>query len=318
MTLAFFLAAGTGAALASVDNRLYIEGTNTEFDQSFWLVGGWTYAPVRELTEKMGWQLAYDEDSDRIKISNAIGDQLSFKTGTSEIIYNGKTYELSEAPKAKEGSAYFPLRILAEAMHANVGWRKEESTPVIEMQPEHIVASGDTLWSIAQKHQTTVKALQIRNGLSDEPLNTGMRLKVVIPGFLLPNVKVAVTQPEAASEIDQAEWTLLAKLVQLEAGNESYEGKLAVACVVMNRVRNGNYPNTVKGVIYEPNQFSPAGNGKLSKAKPSKDSMKAAKAALSGENNVPGAVYFFNPKREPEKLKKVKVVATIGNHVFAK
>jgi spore germination cell wall hydrolase CwlJ-like protein len=56
----------------------------------------------------------------------------------------------------------------------------------------------------------------------------------------------------------------------------------------------------------------------LDKTTPSKDSLKAARAALSGENNVPGAVYFFNPKREPGKLKKVTVVKEFGHHVFAK
>lgn len=317
-TLGLFLMAGTGAALASGDDMLYIEGQKVEMSQSLWLVDGRTYAPVREFADKMGWQLTHQVGTGQITISNAIGDTLSFKTGMSEIHYNGSTYEISGTVKAKNGSAYVPLRLLAEAMHANVGWQEQEKMSVIETEQEHIVESGDTLWSIAQKHQTTAASLQIRNGISDEPLKIGQRLKVVIPRFLESSPKVTATKLEAAADVDQAELILLAKLVETEAGNEPYEGKLAVASVVMNRVNDGSYPNTVKGVIYEPYQFSPARNGKLEKATASKDSIKAAKAALSGENNVPGAVYFFNPKLEPAKLKKVKVVATIGNHVFAK
>ncbi|WP_052476293.1 cell wall hydrolase [Cohnella kolymensis] len=310
--------AGTGAALASGDNTLYIEGDKMEMNQSFWFVDGRTYAPVREFADLMGWKLSHNAGTGQITITNDIGDTFSFKTGSSEIHYNGNTYEISATVKAKDGSAYLPVRLVAEAMHANVGWRAEEKMSVIEKEQERIVESGDTLWSIAQAHQTTAEALKIRNGISDDSLQIGQRLKVVIPEFLVRNPQVTAAKSEAAADIDQAELMLLAKLVETEAGNEPYEGKLAVASVVMNRVSDGNYPNTVKGVIYEPYQFSPARNGTLAKTTASKDSIKAAKAALSGENNVPGAVYFFNPKLEPAKLKRVTVVAKIANHVFAK
>ena len=54
---------------------------------------------------------------------------------------------------------------------------------------------------------------------------------------------------------------LFARLIQCEAGEEPYEGQVAVGAVVMNRVRSGAYPNTVKGVIYASGQFTPAGSG---------------------------------------------------------
>ncbi|MDB4866182.1 MAG: LysM peptidoglycan-binding protein [Cohnella sp.] len=314
--------AGTGAALASGDHTLYMEGKKVEMSENLWMVDGWTYVPVREFADKMGWQLTYDEGTAEVTIRNAIGDTFSFKTGTSEIHFNGSTYKISAEVKVKDGNAYLPVRLLAEAMHTNVGWREEEKLAVVETEQEYIVASGDTLSSIAEAHQTTVKALQIRNGISDEPLQIGQQLKVVVPGFLqpspTPSPKVAAAKPAAAADVNQADLNLLAKLVQVEAGYEPYEGKLAVASVVMNRVHDCSYPNTVKGVIYEPYQFPPAKNGLLAKATASKECMKAAKAALSGVNNVPGAVYFFNPKVDPVKLNKVKVVAKIGNHVFAK
>ena len=56
---------------------------------------------------------------------------------------------------------------------------------------------------------------------------------------------------------------LLAALIQCEAGEEPYEGQVAVGAVVMNRVRSGAYPNTVKGVIYASGQFTPAGSGQV-------------------------------------------------------
>ena len=88
---------------------------------------------------------------------------------------------------------------------------------------------------------------------------------------------------------------LLGALVQCEAGNQCYEGKLAVAAVVMNRVRSGAYPNTIGGVIYASGQFTPAGNGKVERrlelgVDPS--CLQAAQEAIAGATNVGTATHF--------------------------
>ncbi len=88
---------------------------------------------------------------------------------------------------------------------------------------------------------------------------------------------------------------LLGALVQCEAGNQCYEGKLAVAAVVMNRVRSGAYPNTIGGVIYASGQFTPAGNGKVQQrlelgVDPS--CLQAAQEAINGATNVGTATHF--------------------------
>lgn len=112
----------------------------------------------------------------------------------------------------------------------------------------------------------------------------------------------------AASE----EAALLAALVKMEAGGESYEGKLAVASVVVNRVRSGGYPNSVSGVIYQSGQFPGAGNGTLASIIASGaggDNKRAAVEALSGATNV--SYLHFN---------SVSRIGTgghvIGNHCF--
>ncbi len=95
--------------------------------------------------------------------------------------------------------------------------------------------------------------------------------------------------------IDTTEDVLLGALVQCEAGNQPYEGQLAVAAVVMNRVRSGAYPNTVSGVIYASGQFGPALSGKVEAqvAKGVKDScMQAAREAINGATNIGGATHF--------------------------
>ncbi len=106
--------------------------------------------------------------------------------------------------------------------------------------------------------------------------------------------------------------TLLAALIQCEAGSESYEGKLAVGAVVVNRVKSGSYPNTVYDVIFASGQFTPAGSGKLARVieggKISSGCMQAANEALSGVTNVGSATHFRRAGGRDGIV--------IGNHVF--
>lgn len=88
---------------------------------------------------------------------------------------------------------------------------------------------------------------------------------------------------------------LLAAIVYCEVGNQPFQGKLAVANVILNRVESSLFPNSIKGVIYARRQFSPARNGRLDKALRNgvpKSCYEASRAALDGNNNVKGYFYF--------------------------
>ncbi len=92
---------------------------------------------------------------------------------------------------------------------------------------------------------------------------------------------------------------LLAALIYCEAGIETYNGKLAVGAVVMNRVRSGAYPNTVSGVIFASGQFTPAMNGKVARVYGGdipESCWEAARAAINGETNVGDATHFRSLK----------------------
>lgn len=126
-------------------------------------------------------------------------------------------------------------------------------------------------------------------------------------------------EKEARRHVNYGEYTtdadttlLLAALIQCEAGGESYEGKVAVGAVVMNRVRSAAYPDTIHGVIYASGQFTPAMNGKVNRVYESgrimESCIEAAKEALSGVSNV-GDLTHFRRNNGREGL-------VIGNHVF--
>lgn len=123
-----------------------------------------------------------------------------------------------------------------------------------------------------------------------------------------------------------ADLKLLACLVHAEAGDQSYEGRLAVANVVLNRVKSSKYPNTIKEVIYQSGQFTVAKSGSLQKqldnyknytSKSQKLSIKAAKDALEGANNIGKRMYFHMYKsavRDGHNKKASSV--KIGDHLF--
>lgn len=113
-----------------------------------------------------------------------------------------------------------------------------------------------------------------------------------------------------AASVDDV--TLLAALIQCEAGSECYEGQLAVGAVVMNRVKSGAYPSSIYEVIYQPSQFPPAGRGSVASiaaSGPKASCIQAAQQAISGMDNTGGARSFC-------RASSGRAGVVIGNHVF--
>lgn len=118
--------------------------------------------------------------------------------------------------------------------------------------------------------------------------------------------------------ITNDELYLLSKLVSSEARGESYEGQVAVAAVVINRVLDSRFPNNIKDVIYQKNAFSVVNNGEIYK-NPTDSAYKAAREALYGSDPTSGAIYFWNPEIATcSWIKTLDPYKRIGNHVFAK
>ena len=100
----------------------------------------------------------------------------------------------------------------------------------------------------------------------------------------------------ARAQIAAEDQKLLASIIFCEAGNQPYEGQVAVGAVIMNRVRSGVYPNSISEVIYQSGQFSPAMSGWLDRvhanAGYSESALQAAEDALNGSNPVGDCLYF--------------------------
>ena len=118
---------------------------------------------------------------------------------------------------------------------------------------------------------------------------------------------------EIQAQQKEADVRLLAALIYCEAGNQPYDGKVAVGAVVMNRIASSRFPNTLEGVIYQRGQFGPAMTGKLGRVlasgKAPASCYQAAQDALNGVSPV-GNALFFNTGRPGSAGYK------LGDHYF--
>lgn len=167
----------------------------------------------------------------------------------------------------------------------------------------HTVNSGETFWKIGSKYGVSVQALKAANNQTSNLLYVGQKL-------VIPN-----------SSISAADKDLMARLVSAEAKGESYAGKVAVATVILNRLSHPNFPNTIRGVIYQIDAghyaFTPVQNGTINQAA-DEASKKAVNEALAFRGQGNGSLYFYNPKTASSKwILSRKVTVTIGNHRFA-
>lgn len=126
----------------------------------------------------------------------------------------------------------------------------------------------------------------------------------------LEKAKLTANQGAYSASVDEV--TLLAALIHTEAGNQPYDGKLAVGAVVLNRVKSPKYPNSIAEVIYAPGQFGPASNGSLAQALQNgidADCLQAAREALEGATTVGDAKSFHRAGGGENGI-------VIGAHVF--
>ena len=131
------------------------------------------------------------------------------------------------------------------------------------------------------------------------------------------NKEITETKKEIISLNDE-QLNLLSKLVSAEARGESYEGQVAVAAVVLNRVQDDRFPDSIEGVIYQKNAFSVVKNGYIN-IQATEESYNAAKEALYGNDPTNDAIYFWNPDISTcSWINTLDPHLRIGNHVFAR
>lgn len=110
---------------------------------------------------------------------------------------------------------------------------------------------------------------------------------------------------------------MISRMVAAEARGEPFNGQVAVAAVIVNRVRNPHFPGTVNGVIFQPAAFSPVSDGAFWRVTPTEEHVRAARYALNGWDPTYGATFFWNPQTATSKwVWSRKIITKIGKHIF--
>lgn len=155
--------------------------------------------------------------------------------------------------------------------------------------------------------ESAVKAFQRKNGLTADGIvgkKTAAALGINIDGG----------SSQAAS--NSGNLYLLARLVHGEARGEPYRGKVAVAAVVLNRVKSASFPNTVAGVIYQSGAFDAVSDGQINLT-PDSESINAARDAMNGWDPTNGCLYYYNPRTATSRwMLSRPVLLRIGDHAF--
>lgn len=165
--------------------------------------------------------------------------------------------------------------------------------------------SGGVDGVFGSKTTAAVKLFQKKNGLTADGI-VGTKTAAAM-GISLSSSSGGSTSGDAY---------LLARCVYAEARGEPYVGQVAVAAVVLNRVKSSSFPNTIAGVIYQPYAFTAVADGQINLS-PNATAIRAARDAMNGWDPTYGCLFYYNPKTATSAwIRKKEVHLSIGRHVF--
>lgn len=140
-------------------------------------------------------------------------------------------------------------------------------------------------------------------------------------------VTVETPEPVQTRQTKEASWSLdwsaddsyiLAKIAMAEAEGEDTEGKALVILVVLNRVWDDSFPDTIEEVVMQENQFSPVANGRYDRVEPDSDCWDALELVMGGWDESEGALYFESMSLSTWHQRNLKYLFKHGNHYFYK
>lgn len=181
---------------------------------------------------------------------------------------------------------------------------------------KYTVKPGDSLFLIARQLGVSVNVLKNSNGLKNDIIYPGQKLSTSL------NLRstAVVSRGFGHESISVSEFDVLARIITAEADNQSYDTKVAVGAVVLNRVKSNLFPNTIRGVVYQVDaggryQFEPVLNGWINRPA-SETAKKAARDALSGIDPSNNALYFWESWVKNAYLNSRPVSRVMGAFTF--
>lgn len=205
-------------------------------------------------------------------------------------------------------SVMLPAAVLAENLR--YGSRGEKVKELQQKLKRWGYYTGSIDGIFGSGTQAAVKKFQKKNGLTADGI-VGPQTAAAL-GMRL----ASSSSSSGSSGSSSGDLYLLARLVHGEARGEPYKGKVAVAAVVLNRVRSSSFPNTIAGVIYQKGAFDAVSDGQIN-MEPDNESIRAARDAMNGWDPSNGCLYYYNPRTATSRwMLSRPVLLNIGQHAF--
>jgi len=161
------------------------------------------------------------------------------------------------------------------------------------------------------KTLAAVKKFQRKNGLTADGIAGTDTLHAL-------GIYNSSSKSSSSSSVSNSNLNLISRFVYAESRGEPYTGQVAVASVILNRVKDSRFPNTVSGVVYQSGAFTCVSDGQINLT-PNSTAKKAAQDAINGWDPSYGAIYYFNPATATSKwIWSRPMTVTIGHHRFCK
>ena len=163
------------------------------------------------------------------------------------------------------------------------------------------------------KTKSAVQYFQRKNGLTADGIVGTATAKAM--GISL-SATASSGGTTTSSSLSNSDLYLLSCCIYGEARGESYTGKVAVAAVILNRVKSSSFPNSISGVIYQAGAFTCVSDGQINLGT-NDECTRAAQDAMNGWDPTGGAIYYFNPATATSKwIWSRPQLVTIGKHIF--
>lgn len=173
--------------------------------------------------------------------------------------------------------------------------------------------SGSVDGVFGAKTKAAVVSFQKKNGLTPDGIvgkATANAMGVTLSGG------TSQSTTTTSKGLNNSDLYLLSCCVYGEARGESYTGKVAVAAVILNRVKSSKFPNSISGVIYQKGAFTCVSDGQINMGT-NDECTRAAQDAFNGWDPSGGALYYFNPATATSKwIWSRPQIVTIGKHIF--
>lgn len=311
------------SAMLSAFALLLLMGAAADTDPAYALLAEEESAVSQETELETEAQLP-DELPAPEDLGNPVPEELPEVTGESKLLINGQPAPEEIGRSVQKGTTYVALDVLARQLEpaAQIDWDGSSMTVVTDkltmsakVGQLYVVANGRYLYvpetvQLTQEGQVTVPLRTAAEAFGAEvsySADTGVAAVTSGSGTILSG--------DEYYNQDDLFW--LSRVIYRESGNQSLEGQMAVGNVVLNRVADPAFPDTVEGVLAQKNQFTTYKSGVLRKTEPSESSIIAAKLVLDGGvvKETRGAL-FFDCNSNSWAARNKQHIATFGDHNF--